>query len=79
MIDTIVNISLCLFNYHSLSFTILALIIDGGEWSASCSGHFTTEKVAPWYLLGRRFGGPSGHLDDVHGKKYILKGSDDGV
>jgi hypothetical protein len=36
----------------------LTLVLDGGEWSASRTGHFTPRE-SPWYPLDRRFGGPS--------------------
>jgi hypothetical protein len=36
----------------------LTSALDGGEWSASHPGRFTTRKiVAPWYSLDRRPGG----------------------
>jgi hypothetical protein len=32
--------------------------LDGGKWSASRSGRFTLEVIAPRYSLDRRLGGP---------------------
>jgi hypothetical protein len=36
----------------------LTLALAGGEWSASCPGHFTLGEQPPWYPLERRLGGP---------------------
>jgi hypothetical protein len=36
----------------------LTSALDGGEWSASLSGHFTPQGKRPWYTLCRRLGGP---------------------
>jgi hypothetical protein len=50
--------------YSSYSFLTLAL--DGGEWSASRSGHALPWGKDPRYPLYRRLGGPqsqSGHRD----------------
>jgi len=39
---------------------ILDSALDGGEWSASCPGHFTSPPPGknPWYPLDKRLGGP---------------------
>jgi hypothetical protein len=38
--------------------TFLILALDGGEWSVSCLGCFTSQGKSMWYPLDRRLGGP---------------------
>jgi hypothetical protein len=45
-------------------YEFLTSALDGGRWSASCSGRFTYRGKSPRYPLDRRLGGPqnrSGH------------------
>jgi len=37
---------------------LLTSALNGYEWSASRSGHFTTQKKSPLCPLDRRLGGP---------------------
>jgi len=36
----------------------LTSALDGGEWPASCPGHFTPQEKSPWYPLVKRLCGP---------------------
>jgi hypothetical protein len=47
----------------------LASEVDGGEWSASRTGRFTTGERAPRYSLDRRLGGPQSRTEHDGEKK----------
>jgi hypothetical protein len=44
---------------------VLTLVLDGGEWSASCPSPFTPGERGPHYPLDRRLGGPRAGLNVV--------------
>jgi hypothetical protein len=44
-------------------------VLDGGEWLASCPGHFTSRGRTPQCPLYRRLGGPRASLDAVEKRK----------
>jgi hypothetical protein len=45
--------------------------IVGGEWSASCPGHFTPEERAPGTHWIGSWVGPRAGLDDVEKRKFL--------
>jgi hypothetical protein len=69
-----VMLSLCVTKHHTMKtywgvelylHTSLTLALDGGEWSASCPGHFTLKEKAPGtYWIGG-WEGPKAGLDIV--------------
>jgi hypothetical protein len=58
----------------------LTSALDGGEWSALCSSHFTPREKSSWYPLDRRLGGPQSHSECGSEEKIFqltqVKGAD---
>jgi hypothetical protein len=48
------------------------LALDGGEWSASCSSHFTPGEIAPRTHCVGDWMGPRAGLDSVEKRKVSL-------
>jgi len=55
-----------------LFLALLTSVLDGGEWSASCSSHFTPGEIAPSTNWGGCWVGPIASLDVVAKKKSLL-------
>jgi hypothetical protein len=56
----------------SMHHIFLTSALVGGEWSASCTGHFTPEERVPsTNLIGGRLG-PRDGLVDMEKKKFLI-------
>jgi hypothetical protein len=72
-----VKLSLCLTKRHTIKMywgsggvvpQFLTSVLDGGEWSASCPGHFTPRERAPGTHSIGGWVGPKAVLDVVKRK-----------
>jgi hypothetical protein len=75
-----VKLSLCYTKHHAIKthgggdidYVFLITTLDGGEWSASLSGRFTSGETAPsTHCIGGQVGYRAG-LDTVAKKKNIV-------